>query len=138
MVGEHVRSLTPALQPSGITTQSAREVYDLVLDNAGAIAPRRDAVDIRIIQDVRDKTGGYIDSQDEVGGWPVYARGTAPLDSDHDGMSDDWEKSHGLNPNDPSDSSGVDIDPRGYTNIEVHINGLIESSLIGKRRPLRQ
>jgi len=108
----------------GITTHPATEAYDLVLDNAGAIAPRRDAVDKRVIQSVRDNTGSIIDSQDDVGGWPTYARGTAPVDSDHDGMPDDWEKSHGLNPNDLSDSSGVDIDTRGYTNIEVYINGL--------------
>ena len=117
-------SFRQAVEASGITTHPATEAYDLVLDNAGAIAPMRDAVDKRVIQSVRDNTGSIIDSQDDVGGWPTYARGTAPVDSDHDGMPDDWEKSHGLNPNDLSDSSGVDIDTRGYTNIEVYINGL--------------
>ncbi len=34
-------------------------------------------------------------------------------DKDHDGMDDDWEVAHGLNPNDPSDA-GQDPDHDGY------------------------
>lgn len=37
-------------------------------------------------------------------------------------MPDDWEKKHGLNPNDASDASG-DLNGDGYTNIEEFING---------------
>jgi pectate lyase len=82
---------TFALQPSGITVQPVIEVFEHVLENAGAIVPHRDTVDRRAVQTTRDSTGKIIDSQDEVGGWPVYASGTPPVDSDHDGMPDAWE-----------------------------------------------
>lgn len=41
-----------------------------VLANAGATLPRRDVVDARIVDDVRNGTGGLIDDPAEVGGWP--------------------------------------------------------------------
>lgn len=120
---EQYRSTTPAVPPSGITSQSAAEAYGLVMASAGAIVPSRDAVDQRLVQAVTDTTGSIIDSQDEVGGWPTLAGGTAPTDTDHDGMPDSWETDHGLDPSDPSD--GSDEAPSGYTWVEEYINGLI-------------
>jgi len=67
-------------------------------------------------------TKGFVTDPSEVGGWPEY-KGTPYKDSDGDGMPDDWEKKHGLNPNDPTDASG-DLNGDGYTNIEDFINGL--------------
>ena len=52
--------------------------------------------------------------------------GTAPTDSDHDGMPDSWEESNGLNPNDPADAHGTYLSDAGYTNVEVYINGLYQ------------
>jgi len=134
--------------------QPADKAYETVLANAGAILPRRDPVDERIIKEVR--TGvippmeiakgsqekakfygyqqkftdelaelvkkGFVTDPSEVGGWPEY-KGTPYKDSDSDGMSDDWEKLNGLNPNDSADASG-DLNGDGYTNIEDFINGL--------------
>lgn len=57
-----------------------------------------------------------------VGGYPEYT-GTPRADADADGMPDDWEARHGLNPNDPTDAAG-DLNGDGYTNIEKYINGL--------------
>jgi hypothetical protein len=103
-------------------TESPRTAFDRVLLSAGATLPRRDVVDSRIIEQVRLNTGKIIDSQSEVGSWPVYS--TAPLmdDTDGDGMPDKWEKSHGLNMSDKND--GVDdADGDGYTNLEEFLNG---------------
>ena len=51
-----------------------------------------------------------------MGGWPILAAGTPPVDSDHDGMPDNWEILHGLKPNDPTD--GAKLTANGYTNLE--------------------
>ena len=71
-----------------VKTTSAQEAYEQVLDGAGATKPLRDAVDGRIVNDVRQGTGHIINDPSEVGGWPVLAAGTAPKDSDEDGMPD--------------------------------------------------
>jgi hypothetical protein len=68
-----------------------------VLDHAGA-SLRRDAVDLRVISQVHNSTGDLIDSQTDVGGWPVLATGTSPADRDGDGLPDGWERAYGLNP----------------------------------------
>jgi hypothetical protein len=65
---------------------------------------------------------GYVTDPSEVGGWPEY-KGTPYKDSDNDGLADDWEKKHGLNPNNASDAT-ADSNGDGYTNIEDFINGL--------------
>jgi hypothetical protein len=65
---------------------------------------------------------GFITDPSEVGGWPEY-KGTPYKDSDGDGMPDDWEIAHGLNPKDPSDAS-ADLNGDGYSNIEKFIYGL--------------
>lgn len=104
-------------------TQSAVEAAELVLKYAGA-SLHRDAVDERLISNARTRKGKVIDSQKEVGGWPELHSLPAPVDSDHDGIPDDWEKAHGLNPNDPSDSSQPAKDGSGYSNLEEYINSL--------------
>ena len=65
---------------------------------------------------------GFVTDPSEAGGWPEY-KGTPYKDSDGDGMPDDWEKAHGLNPNDASDASS-DLNGDGYTNIEKYLYGL--------------
>jgi hypothetical protein len=65
---------------------------------------------------------GIITHPSQVGGYPEY-KGEPYKDSDSDGMPDDWELRHGLNPNDPTDANG-DMTGDGYTNIEKFIHGL--------------
>jgi hypothetical protein len=65
---------------------------------------------------------GIITSPSQVGGYPDY-KGEPYKDSDGDGLPDDWEQKHGLNPKDSSDASG-DSNGDGYTNIEDFINDL--------------
>jgi hypothetical protein len=53
---------------------------------------------------LRDKTGtSWVAPH---GPWPDLAAGASapPPDADHDGMTDDWEKSHGLDPADPKEA----------------------------------
>ncbi|WP_248924448.1 Ig-like domain-containing protein [Paenibacillus hamazuiensis] len=108
-----------------VTTHTPEETYDLVLGGAGAILPKRDSVDARIVADIRNRTGRQINSQSEVGGWPELKSGPVPADSDHDGMPDDWETPHGLNPGDAADRNGIAAN--GYTNLENYLNSIIGS-----------
>ena len=106
-----------------VTTVSAHKAYEAVLQMAGASLPRRDAVDARIVEEVRQRKGSIIDSQNQVGGWPELKATTPPVDSDNDGMPDSWERSHGLNPKDASDSA-ADKNKDGYTNLEEYLNSI--------------
>ena len=65
---------------------------------------------------------GIITDPRQMGGYPEY-NGTPRIDSDNDGMPDEWETRYGLNPNDPSDAQ-KDCNGDGYTNIEKYINGI--------------
>jgi hypothetical protein len=112
-----------------VTTQSAEKAYELALQYAGVIAPKRDSQEERIISQIRTNTfkfgiDGIIDRVDQVGGWPVLKSTNPPKDSDHDGMPDDWEIAYGLNPNDSGDAI-KDRSGDGYTNIEEYINSLV-------------
>jgi len=116
-----------------VRTESAKEAYESVLAFAGA-SSIRDAVDKRIIDHVRKRTGKIIDSQTEVGGWPELKPAPAPLDSDHDGIPDEWEIKHGLNPKDPSDAN-IAKEKGGYTNLEHYLNGTDPNAKIDYRDP---
>ncbi|MGV3508898.1 MAG: thrombospondin type 3 repeat-containing protein, partial [Sphingobacteriaceae bacterium] len=132
-----------------ITILPTMQAYNFVLNNAGASLPKRDPVDVRVIEQVRTgkivtpknvklpKTqfehrrlpidsykGGIITDISQVGGYPEY-KGTPYKDSDNDGMPDDWEAKNGLNPKDATDAS-TDKNGDGYTNIEDYLNSVVE------------
>jgi hypothetical protein len=108
-----------AAQP--VKTVSAENAYETVLRTVGASLPRRDAVDVRIVSEVRQRKGSLIDSQEQVGGWPTLRTGSAPVDSDADGMPDSWERRFGLDPHNPADGV-TDKNGDGYTNLEEYLN----------------
>ncbi|MDI1247925.1 MAG: hypothetical protein PSV13_03490 [Lacunisphaera sp.] len=116
------KSAAPDLGANAPLTQSAAVAFELVLDRAGA-SLRRDAVDTRVTNNVRQKQGKVIDSQSEVGGWPQLTSAPAPLDTDRDGMPDAWEIAHRLDPHNPAD--GRRVDANGYTQLENYLNSLV-------------
>lgn len=129
----------------GLTTlkneQSARQAYETVLAKAGC-SLHRDAIDTRIVEEVRNgsytyegsNTGegvkeksvcGLIDTPSDVGGWPTYNSTPYPQDSDGDGMPDTWETEHGLNPNSYADGRATTLQPP-YINLEVYLNDIVK------------
>lgn len=108
-----------------VTTTAADVAFSGVLANGGATKPVRDAMDTRIMNEVLNGTGGFIDHPNEVGGYPVLATGTAYVDSDKDGISNIWELGHGLDPDDVAD--GAEVSPSGYTWLEVFLAELAGS-----------
>lgn len=123
--GSYTQQATPHAFANIPTTQTADGAYQSVLAYGGARSWNRDAVDTRIRNDVLNETGGIIDSQNQVGGWPTLTNGTPPTDTDQDGMPDSWESPRGLNPA-VKDHNG-DVDLNGYTNLEDYLNSLVPS-----------
>jgi hypothetical protein len=140
-----------------LTILPTMEAYNYVLANAGATLPKRDPVDTRIVQQV--KTGkidynpnvplpktqfkhrrlpidsykiGIITDPVQVGGYPQY-KGAAYKDSDNDGMPDDYEIKHGLNPKNAADAAA--LTRGGYSNIEVYLN---EVAAAGSKLPVQK
>jgi len=129
-------SYTPVKELPGfpkLKTSDAATAYDDVLAFAGA-SRSRDAVDKRVVWQVRNEKGAIIDSQSQVGGWPTLKSGAAPADADRDGMADHWERQHGLNPDDPDDRN-TDQNQDGYTALEEHINSLATFSDRARSKP---
>ena len=104
-----------------VATQPAEKAYELVVAHAGA-SVKRDAVDERVIADVKNRTGRFVDTPGDVGGYPDLKSLPAPKDTDQDGMPDAWEITHRLNPDD--DADGKSVGPDGYTNLETYLNEL--------------
>ena len=117
---EGYRLSEPVEMPT-VRAEPAASSYRRVLASAGASRPR-DAIDDAVVAGVRDRSGHQIDSQSEMGGWPMLASIPAPRDTDRDGMPDMWERAHGLDPK--RDDSAQDRNRDGYTNIEEYLNGL--------------
>jgi hypothetical protein len=129
-----MRLAEPLPVNENVTTHSAYHAFDLVLEFGGASFVR-DVIDTRIAGEVRNgtythegskgSTNGIIDSQEDVGGWPEHHQGEVPVDTSGDGMPDAWKTAHGLDP-EKDEAAGHDLST-GYTNIEVYINGLVQS-----------
>lgn len=109
--------------------ESADNAYNTVLTYAGA-SLKRDAVDLRITNDVKNGTGSLINAVSDTPGYPTLDAGTAITDTDKDGMPDEWEmeqmKALGV-----SNKSINEFKPNAYnltakyTNLEVYLNELV-------------
>ncbi len=117
---------------TNINMETALEAYNSVLNSVGCSLPNRDTLDARVISDVLNRTGGIIDVQGNYphgtpystsqSAWPVLTTGIAQIDTDHDGMPDNWEEARGLNKAVATDANNYTA-ANGYNNIENYING---------------
>jgi hypothetical protein len=129
-----------------LVPQPATAAYEAVLQGAGATRPRRDTLDQRIVREVRSGTGTLINVQGHYPhgtpysvsqrAWPVLKATAAPLDTDHDGMPDAWEKTNGLNPANSADRALRATD--GYTNLESYLNSLVASAAVTAAPPTKR
>lgn len=110
----------------------AEEAYEMVLAGAGA-SLWRDAIDARVVESVRNRTGGLIDSQEEFRGADgklpgiddlLIAKRDSHFDVDQDGIADEFERQYGLNTTDAADGNAMTLSDGGYTNLEVYLNEL--------------
>jgi len=118
---------------NNVKTDSPKEAYEKILKIGGASLVR-DTVDLRVLEHVKNGTfshkgslgsdNGIIDSQNDVGGFPDLKKGESPLDSDNDGMPDEWEIKNNLDPK-TANANGRDLD-KNYDNIEVYMNDLVK------------
>ena len=91
------------------------------LNADGTFRNESDSVDVRVINDVINDTGNFINDPSDVGGWPTYGSGSGAYpDTDADGMSDTWETAKFGN---LSRNGTGDYDGDGYTDLEEFLNG---------------
>ena len=69
--------------------------------------------------------GGLIDTPNDVGGYPTLNSAEPPLDTDRDGMPDEWEDANGLDKNSYNDGKLYTLD-KDFTNLEVYLNSLVQ------------
>ena len=133
---EEMHAFVP-MEFAAVTTHTAEDAFDRVLKYAGA-SLSRDEYDEMMVADTRDGVAscivsgigkGLINSQDDItyadgsNGFPQLNSLEAKVDTDGDGMPDEWEAANGLNPNDPED--GPATAENGYTNLENYLNSLV-------------
>ena len=124
---------TAAMHPKiPVTVDTAAVAYEKIVAGVGC-SLRRDAVDRRLIDELtslgkKGKTLPHTDDKGEAlaGGMVKFEKGTAPIDTDKDGIPDAWEIAHGLDPRNPADAAKVTAS--GYTQLETYLNSLAAPS----------
>ncbi|MBC7782839.1 MAG: hypothetical protein H7144_03285, partial [Burkholderiales bacterium] len=121
--GSFTQLASPIAFPA-MASQSATDAYNGVMNHVGNFWWNRDAIDARIIDNVKTNTGQLITAPDS-DEWnnlisaPMTTRG-AGYDSDNDGMPDAWEATVGTNP--LAANNQGDFDSDGYSDLEEYIN----------------
>ena len=131
----------PSSEDIYTTTHTAENAFARICASAGA-SLKRDAVDERACGDAQKgtatypnggngSTGGIIDTQSDVGGWPSYTASTAEIekvkDTDGDGMPDWFEDQFGLDKTKAADGNAMTLDHKGrYTNLEMYLHYLVK------------
>ena len=131
LITDHHKA-TPMAKPNFNTThpmnvESAEQAFYAIVDHVGA-SRVRDTHDQRIIEQLTSlgTKGSFIANEDNVGGIGQLGNGPKPIDTDNDGMPDEWEKANGLNPN-VNDANAYTLGG-GYTNIEHYVNSLAQKT----------
>ena len=123
---DEVKLNSPIRISENIKTDPVNVSYKKVLEHAGS-SFYRDTVDERILHDTKNGTSsfknGIIDSQSDVGGWPMLKPDQAITDSDGDGIPDSWEKNHNLDH--LIKNGNLKTLSSDYTNIEMYANALV-------------
>lgn len=104
------------------TAADAGTAYNYVLQNAGATLPKRDAIDARIINDVKNQTGRIINNADEIGGFIENQSVSRVFE-----IPNDWKEENGM-----GNAKETDIVPSGdnagYTWIEAYVNDMTKQA----------
>jgi len=126
-------SLKEPADVARVSTDTALKAYERVIAQAGAWP--RDRITLRTLEEVKTGTGrwgrGAPPSPSDAWFLDGMSRGTPPLDTDGDGLPDDWEKKHKLNPKVPGDQN-TRIDGR-YTAIELYINEIASANVRARK-----
>jgi hypothetical protein len=108
-----------------VTASDANTAYQAVLAGVGATLPARDSRDTAVINSVTNRNGSIISSTPA---YPSLAAGTAPTDTDADGMPDSWEDWYGTNDT-VADNNG-DLNGDGYTNLERYLQYRVDPNTV--------
>ncbi|MBE8719482.1 pectate lyase family protein [Sphingobacterium pedocola] len=123
-----------ATYPSVTSNMSALSAFDYIVDNVGAVFPKRDAIDDSMIEELKSKglSGRNVHNETDffnmdltqVDGKQTHVE----KDTDNDGIPDEWEEKLNLNKNDRSDALQFSShsDWKGYLNIEVYLNAIVK------------
>ncbi len=99
-----------------IPPQTAEEAFEDVLATVGASLPRRDSIDARIVNDVRNGTGRIINQEEEVGGLTSITSEERKFE-----IPAEWKAENNM-----GDAKETDIvndgEFAGYTWIEAYVN----------------
>ena len=121
----------PEIFPTISQQSDAEKAYEWIVKYVGASLPVRDQVDAYLISELTSlgEKGTIIQNEQDtqqfpLGGVGEIESGVSLLDTDGDGMPDEFEDGYGLDKNNPDDAS--QMAENGYTNIENYIFTLDE------------
>lgn len=110
-----------------LPTLSANVLLDSLLPGAGACLPYRDLADYYVVNQLKSLglEGELISNESTLPigaptSWKLWS-GTSRIDTDKDGMPDDWEDANGTN---KSVNDAMVSAANGYVNIENYINSI--------------
>lgn len=117
--------------------EDAAAAFASVIAKAGTV--NRDKVERRVALEAQNGQAanggalagagsGIIDNETEAEGFFAYSTDyTVPVDTDGDGMPDEWERKNGLDPQTPDNNY---VNSEGYTALEAYLNSLMGESTV--------